>query len=128
MFSHVMVGANDINQSKNFYDAVMAVLGYSEGVMDDKGRCLYVTKDGVLGITNPINGEQATHGNGMTIGLKVSSPELVEAWHAAGLENGGTACEAPPGIRESRGRTLYLAYLRDPAGNKLCATHIVSSS
>jgi catechol 2,3-dioxygenase-like lactoylglutathione lyase family enzyme len=127
MFSHVMIGANDIAKSKAFYDAILAVLGYSQGMVDPKGRCLYFSADGMLGITKPINGEAACHGNGMTIGLKVASPELVDAWHAAGIANGGTSCEDPPGIRESGAFKLYLAYLRDPAGNKLCATHIISS-
>ncbi len=123
MFSHIMVGSNDIEKSKAFYDAILKVLGYSEGVIDAKGRCLYLSDQGVLGITKPINGESATHGNGMTIGFKVSSPELVDAWHAAGVANGGVTCEEPPGVRESPDRRLYLAYLRDPAGNKICAAH-----
>lgn len=126
MFSHVMIGANDVEQSKAFYDAILTVLGYSEGIIDPKGRCLYFTPEGMLGLTKPINGEPAFHGNGMTIGLKVTSPELVDAWHAAGIANGGVSCEDPPGIRESGAFKMYLAYLRDPAGNKLCATHIIS--
>lgn len=125
MFSHIMIGSNDIEKSKAFYDAILAVLGYPEGVIDEKGRCIYMNQDGVLGITKPLNGEPATHGNGMTIGFKASSPELVDAWHAAGLANGGTACEDPPGIRESGEIKLYLAYLRDPSGNKLCGTHFI---
>lgn len=123
MFSHIMVGANDVGKSKLFYDAIFSVLGYPAGVMDAKGRCIYVNNGGVLAITKPINGEAASHGNGMTIGLKVISPELVDAWHAAGIANGGVTCEEPPGIRVSGDKKLYLAYLRDPAGNKLCATH-----
>ncbi len=123
MFSHIMIGSNDIDKSKAFYDAILKVLGYSEGVIDRKGRCIYISEQGVLGITKPINGEKATHGNGMTVGFKVSSPELVDAWHAAGLANGGVTCEDPPGVRESSDRKLYLAYLRDPSGNKICAAH-----
>ncbi len=123
MFSHVMIGSNDIEQSKAFYDAILAVLGYPAGVIDGKGRCLYLSPTGVLGITKPVNGEPATHGNGMTIGFKVDSPELVEAVHAAGIANGGVTCEDPPGLRISGERKMYLAYLRDPAGNKICATH-----
>ncbi|WP_427977827.1 VOC family protein [Agarivorans sp.] len=127
MFSHIMLGVNDMPASKRFYDAIMAVLGHAEGLVDEKGRCLYLSDNGVLGLTMPINGEAATHGNGMTIGFTVSSPELVNAWHATGLAHGGTACEEPPGIRTSATRSLYLAYLRDPAGNKLCATHFVTN-
>lgn len=123
MFSHVMLGSNDVEKSKVFYDALMAVLGYPEGVVDGKGRCLYMSPEGAFVITKPIDGEAATHGNGMTIGFKAQSPEIVDAWHAAGLANGGITCEDPPGVRASAARTLYLAYLRDPAGNKICATH-----
>ena len=110
-----------------FYDAIMAVLGHAEGLVDEKECCLYLIDNGVLGLTKPINGEAATHGNGMTIGFKVSSSELVDAWHAAGLAHGGTAYKEPPGIRASASRSLYLAYLRAPAGNKLCATHFVTN-
>lgn len=127
MFSHVMIGSNDIAASKRFYDAIMQVLGYNEGVMDARGRCMYMSPTGVLGITKPINGEPASHGNGMTIGLVVTSPELVDEWHAVGLKNGGVACEEPPGVRGTGQRQLYLAYLRDPSGNKICATHFIAN-
>ena len=123
MFSHVMVGANDVEKSKAFYDAALGALGISAGSMDPKGRCFYRTKTGVFAISKPINGESACHGNGSTIGFAADSPEAADAWHAAGLANGGTACEDPPGVREGGGMKLYLAYLRDPAGNKVCALH-----
>ena len=121
MFSHVMFGANDINASKKFYDALFSALGVSPGVIDDKGRVFYMTKTGVFGITKPINGQTATAANGGTIGFAVDSPEVGDAWHAAGVANGGTTCEDPPGIREGGMGKMYLAYLRDPAGNKICA-------
>lgn len=123
MFSHVMVGTNNVEESKVFYDAILATLGYEPGVMDEKGRCLYPNKTGTFGITKPINGESACLGNGGTIGFNVDSPEAVEAWHTAGIANGGTTCESPPGIREAAFGKMYLAYLRDPTGNKLCAVH-----
>ncbi|WP_067215779.1 VOC family protein [Marinomonas gallaica] len=126
MFSHVMLGANDIEKSKVFYDAILSVLGYNEGFYDHKGRCVYLSDESVFLLTTPIDGEPATHGNGMTIGFKASSPELVDAWHAAGKVNGGEPIENPPGVRQSGDRQLYLAYLRDPAGNKICAMHKVS--
>ena len=53
--------------------------------------------------------------------------EAADAWHAAGVANGGEACEEPPGVREGGLGKLYLAYLRDPAGNKLCALHQMGS-
>lgn len=121
MFSHVMLGANDIEKSKIFYDALLAVFGYKPGVVDEKGRCFYFTKTGTFAISKPINGEPACNGNGSTIGFAATSPEEVDKWHAVGVANGGTACEDPPGLREGSGIKLYLAYLRDPAGNKICA-------
>lgn len=125
MYSHVVLGTNDIQQSKKFYDAIMAALDYPEGVIDEKGRCFYFNPEGVLGLTLPINGQPATISNGMTIGFKVPSIEVGNRWHAAGLANGGTTCEEPPGIRVGTTKTLYLAYLRDPTGNKICATHYI---
>lgn len=123
MFSHVMLGANDIQESKAFYDAVLGVIGCKAGVIDPKGRCFYFTKTGTFAITKPLDGQPASCGNGSTIGFAVDSAEQADAWHAAGLANGGTTCEDPPGVREGNGVQLYLAYLRDPAGNKLCALY-----
>ncbi|MBR9728475.1 VOC family protein [Shewanella intestini] len=121
MFSHIMLGTNDIARSKKFYDATFAELGIKEGVIDEKGRCFYITDTGIFSLTKPINGEAATAGNGSTIGFNVTSAEQGDKWHAAGIANGGTSCENPPGIRKNNGFDLYLAYLRDPDGNKICA-------
>jgi catechol 2,3-dioxygenase-like lactoylglutathione lyase family enzyme len=123
MFSHVMVGADDVEASKRFYDAALAALGVPPGRFDDHGRVFYMTKTGVFALTKPINGEPASCANGSTIGFAASSPEEADAWHQAGLAHGGTACEDPPGVREGKLGKLYLAYLRDPAGNKVCALH-----
>ena len=123
MFSHIMLGANDIQESRSFYDAIFGVLGYGAGVMDEKGRCFYFTKSGVFAISKPIDGQPACKGNGSTIGFSAKSPEDVDAWHAAGIASGGRTCEDPPGVREGVGIKLYLAYLLDPAGNKICALH-----
>ena len=119
MFSHIMVGANNIEESKEFYDAVLGAIGYKPGVIDPKGRCFYATSSGIFAISLPIDGEPAGPGNGSTVGFAVESVEAGDAWHAAGIANGGTTCEDPPGIREDM--NIYLAYMRDPAGNKLCA-------
>lgn len=120
MFSHIMLGANDIQESKKFYDATLGALGYEEGKIDPKGRCFYYTKTGIFALSVPIDGEPASHGNGSTVGFAVESEEQGAAWHAAGLANGGIACEDPPGVRDGGSMQLYLAYLRDPAGNKIC--------
>jgi catechol 2,3-dioxygenase-like lactoylglutathione lyase family enzyme len=122
MFSHIMVGANDVQKSKIFYDAILGALGHEPGVIDDKGRCFYRTKTGIFSISKPIDGEPATHGNGSTVGFAAASPDAADAWHAAGLAHGGTTCEDPPGVRDGTTK-LYLAYLRDPSGNKICALH-----
>ncbi|MEK9928976.1 MAG: VOC family protein, partial [Halieaceae bacterium] len=99
MFSHIMVGANDIDAAKTFYDATLGALGYGPGVVDPKGRVFYVTDSGIFAITVPIDGNPATHGNGSTIGFAAATTEAADAWHAAGLANGGTDCEEPPGVR-----------------------------
>jgi catechol 2,3-dioxygenase-like lactoylglutathione lyase family enzyme len=123
MFSHVMVGANDLDASRKFYDAVLGALGLPAGVTDDKGRIFYFSPTGVFAVTKPINGAPASAANGGTIGFLVPDPAAADAWHAAGVANGGTACEDPPGVREGGLGKMYLAYLRDPSGNKLCALH-----
>ncbi|GEA51698.1 hypothetical protein VIN01S_25020 [Vibrio inusitatus NBRC 102082] len=125
MFSHVMIGTNDMQASKQFYDAVLSTLGYSEGSIDDKGRCFYFSDSGAFCLTTPINGEPATHGNGMTIGFKAANKESVDNWHQIGLDSGGSECEEPPGIRGNSKTQLYMAYLRDPSGNKICVTHFM---
>ena len=120
MYSHNMVGSNDIAKSKAFYDATFKALGGKDAIQDDKGRLIYMHNSGIFIVTPPINGEPATAGNGCTIGFAVDSPEQANAWHDAGVAAGGTAIEDPPGVREGGMGALYLAYLRDPDGNKLC--------
>ena len=125
MYSHVMVGSNDIARSKKFYDATFVAMGGKPGVQDPKGRLIYMHNGSLFLVTPPIDGKPATHGNGCTIGFAMT-PELADAWHKAGVENGGEAIEDAPGIREGNGMKMYLAYLRDPDGNKLCALHRVT--
>jgi catechol 2,3-dioxygenase-like lactoylglutathione lyase family enzyme len=123
MFSHIMVGANDIDASKRFYDAVLGALGIPPGTRDDNGRVFYITPTGIFAITKPIDGAKASGANGGTVGFAADSPERAKAWHAAGVANGGTSIEEPPGVRTAGMGPLFLAYLRDPAGNKICALH-----
>jgi catechol 2,3-dioxygenase-like lactoylglutathione lyase family enzyme len=118
----MMVGSNDLARSKTFYDATFGALGGKPGITDEKGRLVYMHGGGIYIVTKPINGEPATAGNGCTIGIAME-PAQADAWHAAGVAHGGTAVEDPPGVRESGMGKLYLAYLRDPDGNKLCALH-----
>jgi catechol 2,3-dioxygenase-like lactoylglutathione lyase family enzyme len=127
MFSHIMVGSNDIERSKRFYDAVLGVLGAGEPVRNTSksGHVrLFYRHDGVsFGVTEPIDGEKATVANGGTIGFKCSSAEQVQAFHDAAVAHGGRSIEDPPGLRHGGVGSLFLAYVRDPDGNKLCALY-----
>jgi catechol 2,3-dioxygenase-like lactoylglutathione lyase family enzyme len=123
MFSHVVLGADDLEKSKTFYDAVIGAIGGQPAVPVDDTRFMYMHNGGMLMITKPINGEPACHANGGTVGFAMQSPEQAAAWHAAGIAAGGSTCEDPPGIRESGMGPMYLAYMRDPAGNKLCGVY-----
>jgi catechol 2,3-dioxygenase-like lactoylglutathione lyase family enzyme len=127
MFSHIMVGTNNLNKSKTFYDAVLGTIGVPPGMVDDNRRLFYLTKTGVFSVSQPIDGKPATAANGGTIGFACETPEQVEAWHKAGVTNGGKTCEEPPGVRQGGMGKMYLAYLRDPDGNKLCALHRMAS-
>ena len=119
MFSHVMLGCTDREKSRQFYNATLGALGINPG--HDMGKSeWWRTREGSFGIGQPLNGECCSHGNGSTIGFRAGSPEQVDAWHAAGVANGGKSCEDPPGIRDAGFGKMYLAYLRDPDGNKLC--------
>ena len=123
MYSHMMVGSNDLARSKTFYDALFE----KEGRQDDRGRLSYGRKGSVFMVTKPIDGQPACPANGATIGFACDSPEEVDAWHQRGVAAGGKAIEDPPGIRSNAFGSLYLAYLRDPDGNKLCGLHRVSA-
>ncbi|MFN9161657.1 MAG: VOC family protein [Alphaproteobacteria bacterium] len=122
MFSHVMIGTNDLDRAKKFYDAVLGTLGIKPAIVDGN-RIFYISPNGMFSVSKPIDGKPATHANGGTIGFAASSTAQADAWHAAGVANGGTTCEDPPGVRAGGFGKLYLAYLRDPDGNKLCALH-----
>jgi catechol 2,3-dioxygenase-like lactoylglutathione lyase family enzyme len=119
MYSHVMVGSNDLERSRTFYDALFG----KPARTDDKGRLSYGRRGSVFMVSTPINGDPATFANGSTIGFTFDTPEEVDAWHKRGCEAGGASCEDPPGFRENAFGKLYLAYLRDPDGNKLCGLH-----
>ena len=127
MFSHVMVGTNDIERSRRFYDAVLGVLGAGEPMQNQGGtghsRLFYRHDGGTFCVSEPINGEPATSANGGTIGFKCSSPEQVKQFHDTAVAHGGTSIEEPPGLREGKFGAMHLAYVRDPDGNKLCALH-----
>ena len=132
MFSHMMVGSNDIERSRRFYDPVLRVLGAREPLRNaaktGHARLFYRHDGATFCVSEPINGEAACFANGGTIGFKCSSPEQVRDFHETALAHGGTSIEDAPGLREGTLGAMYLAYVRDPDGNKLCALHRPSSS
>ena len=123
MFSHMMVGSNDLERSRSFYDSLFTAIDAKPGRVDEKGRLSYVRNGAAFMVTSPIDGRPATHGNGATVGFALDSPEQIEAWHNAGVAAGGKSIEDPPGLRQGQFGPLYLAYLRDPDGNKLCGLY-----
>ena len=127
MFSHVMVGSNDLERSKRFYDAVLGTLGAGEPVRNvastGHARLFYRHDGATFCVSEPIDGAAATCANGGTIGFKCNSPEQVQAFHDVAVAHGGASIEEPPGLRDGKLGGLFLAYVRDPDGNKLCALH-----
>ena len=127
MFNHVMVGSNDIERSKRFYDALLGTLGAGEPTRSEASsghiRLFYRHNGNTLCVTEPINGEAATFANGGTIAFKCESPEQVRKFHDVAVEHGGSSIEDAPGPRNTNIGTVHLAYVRDPDGNKLCAIH-----
>lgn len=127
MFSHVMVGTNNIERARSFYDAVLRVLGVDVGLQNtapsSHERLFYLHDGGTFCISEPINNEPASVGNGGTIGFKCSSPDQVREFHDVAVAHGGTSIEDAPGLREGSMGAMHLAYVRDPDGNKLCAIY-----
>ena len=125
MFNHIMVGSNDIERSKQFYDAVLGVLGAGQPIRNIAAsghvRLFYRHNGSTLAISQPINDEPASFANGGTIAFKCESPEQVKQLHDVAVAHGGTSIEQPPGLREHSLGNFHLAYVRDPDGNKLCA-------
>ena len=127
MFSHIMIGSNDIDRTKSFYSKVLAVLGAGEPLVDvnstGQTRLFYIHDGNIFSITQPINGEPAGTANGTTIGLACDSPEQVKELHDVAIANGATAIEEPPGPREGAMGTMHLCYFLDPDGHKICGLH-----
>lgn len=124
VFTHILVGSNDIAGATIFFDAVLAPLGLQRITFGDPSApvtTLMYGKDApAFMVTLPRDGNTATHANGGTIGFAAPSVEAVDAFHAAALAHGGT-CEGEPGPRPNAGPNAYGAYIRDHVGNKLCA-------
>ncbi len=131
MFNHVMLGATDIEASKKFYDATLGVLGAKPGYkhIGHGGvvRYMYFLDGGTFLISEPLDGNSASHGNGATIGFKAKDTQTIDEWHKIGEENGGVTCEDPPGVRDGGVMQAYLGYLKDPSGNKICTMHNIKA-
>jgi catechol 2,3-dioxygenase-like lactoylglutathione lyase family enzyme len=127
MLNHTMIGSNNIQRTKTFYDAVLGVLGAGPAMehVNDTGqtRLFYIHDGSTFGISEPINGEPATVANGATVGFICNSPEQLQEFHDAAIANGGTTSEDPPGVREGSMGTMYLCYFLDPDGHKICGIH-----
>ena len=123
MYSHIMIGSNDIARSKKFYDALFTAMGAQPATEDARGRLAYSHNGSRFMVTKPIDGKSASNANGGTIGFVMKDAAQAEAWHKAGVANGGTSIEDPPGVRQGITGEMYVAYLRDPDGNKLCALY-----
>lgn len=122
MFSHIVVGTNDLEKARSFYNAVLGALGYAD-IRESDDAYIYVSESAFFRVTRPIDGRPATHANGGTIGFTCRSTEQVDQWHAVGVATGGKSIRDPPGIRNTSAGAFYAAYLRDPDGNKLCALY-----
>ena len=127
MLNHVMIGSNDIERTRKFYNAVLGVLGAGEPIdhVNDTGqkRLFYIHEGSTFCITEPINGEPVNVANGSTIGFSCNSPEQIKQFHDVAVENGGTSIEDPPGPRDSTMGTIHLCYFLDPDGHKICGLH-----
>ena len=127
MLNHVMIGTNDIEKSKAFYEKVLAVLGVKSPMENTAGsghkRAIFLNDGDVFMLSEPIDGEVATCANGMTIGFKCSSPEQVKDLHDVAVANGGTSIEDPPGLRDTTMGPIHLSYFRDLDGHKICGIH-----
>jgi catechol 2,3-dioxygenase-like lactoylglutathione lyase family enzyme len=128
MFSHIVVGSNDRERSRRFYDALFAEIGGPLASDGDDGRLVYAHGGSLFMVVSPIDGAAATAANGGTIGFNAASAQQVDRWHAAGLATGGSNAADPPGPRQSPFGPIYLAYLRDPDGNKLAAAYTMAGS
>ena len=91
MLFHTMVGSNDIERSKRFYDAVLGILGAGEPVRNQANtghtRLFYRHDGASFCVSEPINGEAATFANGATIGFKCATPEQVTKFHDTAVAN-----------------------------------------
>lgn len=125
MIYYAMIGANDVEKLAKFYEAVLATIGYS---ICHKGSSYgfalggEMKSQGTIWIGKPFDGSLATPSNGSMIGLSAPNKQAVRDFHAAALANGGTS-EGAPDTRDKHGPDYFIAYIRDPEGNKMAIVH-----
>ncbi|WP_101068975.1 VOC family protein [Roseovarius salinarum] len=128
MFSHVMLGADNLARQVAFFDAVLAPLG-----LERRERIEQAGPAGVIwyvpgqrwpqfAIRAPLNGRPASPGNGVQVSFAAPDRGAVDAAWSAAVKAGGTD-EGRPGRRPRYAPDFYAAYCRDPEGNKLCFVH-----
>lgn len=124
MLSYITLGANDIQASDRFYSALLEPLGYQKRV-DSEGLTFSLPEPAgqsvgpcVVYVKPPFDGKPATVGNGSMAAFRTGSHDAVRRIHAAAVAAGG-ADEGPPGFRAAYSRDFFVAYVRDPVGNKI---------
>lgn len=128
MFSHVMLGANELPRMVRFYDAVLEPLGLERASepADENPAGVIWQRPGrrwpQFAVHAPFDGNPASVGNGVQVSFAAPSPETVDILWRLALDNGGTD-EGAPGLRPHYAADFYAAYCRDPEGNKLCFVH-----
>ena len=119
MIGFVMVGTNNLNRAIDFYDVLLETINLNRSVTNER-YAGYSSKDKPKNIefyvTDPVNKEKASFGNGTQISFIVSSKEIVNKFYNTGIKLGGKD-EGAPGIRSGD----YYCYIRDLDGNKICA-------
>ncbi len=127
MLNHVMIGSNDIEKTRNFYNSVLSVLGAGDAMehVNETGqtRLFYIHDGSTFSISEPVNGEPVSIANGSTIGFVCDSPEQVKEFHDIAVANGGISVEDPPGPRDGTMGLMHLCYFLDPDGHKICGIH-----
>jgi catechol 2,3-dioxygenase-like lactoylglutathione lyase family enzyme len=117
MLSYITLGANDMQAANRFYSALLQPLGY-EKLEAPEGLAFTLAGAVTVYVKPPFDGKPATLGNGSMAAFRVRSHDLVRQLHAAGIAAGGTD-EGAPGFRAEYSKDFFVAYLRDPVGNKI---------
>ena len=120
----VMVGSNDYKKSSEFYDAILEPLKLKKTVTTEKYIGYSHSRDPdktLFYVTNPVNGKDATFGNGTQITLLADNKEAVEKFYEIAMSKGATD-EGAPGVRKDGN---YYGYIRDLDGNKIAAKSIL---